>query len=35
LLETDLIELLKDVGFRECDRTLYAGGSLQVIQAKK
>ena len=35
LLETDLIELLKDVRFRECDRTLYAGGSLQVIQAKK
>ncbi len=35
LLETDLIELLNDVGFRECDRTLYAGGSLQVIQAKK
>ena len=36
LLETDLIELLKDVGFGVCNaQTLHAGGSLQVIQAKK
>jgi demethylmenaquinone methyltransferase/2-methoxy-6-polyprenyl-1,4-benzoquinol methylase len=43
LLETDLVELLKEVGFGVCDafgaaytvRTLHAGGSLQVIQAKK
>lgn len=36
LLETDLVELLKDVGFGVCNaQTLHAGGSLQVIQAKK
>jgi demethylmenaquinone methyltransferase/2-methoxy-6-polyprenyl-1,4-benzoquinol methylase len=43
LLETDLVELLKEVGFGVRDafgaaytvRTLHAGGSLQVIQAKK
>ncbi|MGB7444136.1 MAG: class I SAM-dependent methyltransferase [Coleofasciculaceae cyanobacterium] len=35
LLETDLVELLKGTGFELCDCTLYAGGSLQVIQAKK
>ncbi|MBW4649505.1 MAG: class I SAM-dependent methyltransferase [Kastovskya adunca ATA6-11-RM4] len=35
LLETDLAELLKQVGFEKCDRTLHAGGSLQAIQARK
>ena len=35
LLKTDLAGLLKEIGFKDGDRTLYAGGSLQVIQAKK
>lgn len=35
LLETDLVELLIAVGFKKCDRSFYAGGSLQVIQAQK
>lgn len=35
LLKTDLVGLLQEVGFRMCDRHLYAGGSLQIIQAKK
>lgn len=35
LLRTDLEELLEQAGFRVCDRTLHAGGSLQVIQARK
>jgi demethylmenaquinone methyltransferase/2-methoxy-6-polyprenyl-1,4-benzoquinol methylase len=35
LLETDLVELLKDVGFGISAHTFHAGGSLQVIQAKK
>jgi demethylmenaquinone methyltransferase/2-methoxy-6-polyprenyl-1,4-benzoquinol methylase len=35
LLKTDLAELLKQTGFQACDCTLKAGGSLQVIQAKK
>lgn len=35
LLETDLVELLKEVGFGVADQTFHAGGSLQVIQAKK
>lgn len=35
LLQTDLIKLLTDAGFQVSDRTLYAGGSLQVIQAQK
>lgn len=35
LLETDLAALLSQVGFSRCDRALYAGGSLQVIQAWK
>lgn len=35
LLQTDLPSLLSRVGFTRCDRTLYAGGSLQVIQARK
>ena len=35
LLETDLIDELKKVGFSDCQKRLYAGGSLQVIQAQK
>lgn len=35
LLRTDLTQLLEVAGFRTCDRRLYAGGSLQVIQARK
>ncbi|MGV0028759.1 class I SAM-dependent methyltransferase [Phormidesmis priestleyi] len=35
LLKTDLVGLLKGIGFKVNDRTLHAGGSLQVIQAQK
>ena len=35
LLKTNLAGLLEEIGFKASDRTLYAGGSLQVIQAKK
>ena len=35
LLETDLVHELKSVGFNHCQHKLYAGGSLQVIQARK
>lgn len=35
LLETDLVGLLEETGFEVCEHTLHAGGSLQVIQAKK
>ena len=35
LLETDLIELLKEVGFEGFEHRLYTGGSLQIIQARK
>lgn len=35
LLKTDLAGLLEEVGFQLCDRTFYAGGSLQMIQARK
>jgi ubiquinone/menaquinone biosynthesis C-methylase UbiE len=35
LLKTDLPDLLKQVGFQINEPTLYAGGSLQVIQCKK
>jgi ubiquinone/menaquinone biosynthesis C-methylase UbiE len=35
LLETDLIAQLKSVGFSDCWQRLYAGGSLQTIQARK
>ena len=35
LLKTDLVEQLKSVGFKVCQHNLYAGGSLQVIQANK
>jgi len=35
LLKTDLIGVLGEIGFRDFQQRLYAGGSLQVIQAKK
>ncbi|MEH2379897.1 MAG: methyltransferase domain-containing protein [Nostoc sp.] len=35
LLKTDLPRLLTETGFKVGEPTLYAGGSLQVIQAKK
>ncbi|MBN3951103.1 MAG: class I SAM-dependent methyltransferase [Nostoc sp. NMS7] len=35
LLKTDLAKLLTETGFEASKLTLYAGGSLQVIQAKK
>jgi demethylmenaquinone methyltransferase/2-methoxy-6-polyprenyl-1,4-benzoquinol methylase len=35
LLETDLVGLLEETGFDICEHHLHAGGSLQVIQAKK
>lgn len=35
MLDLDLVELLRSVGFDQCDRKLYAGDSLQVIQARK
>lgn len=35
LLETDLVSLLKETGFKVCDHRWQAGDSLQVIQAKK
>lgn len=35
LLKTDLVEQLDSVGFQVCQHNLYAGGSLQVIQANK
>jgi demethylmenaquinone methyltransferase/2-methoxy-6-polyprenyl-1,4-benzoquinol methylase len=35
LLKTDLAKLLTETGFEAGKPTLYAGGSLQVIQAKK
>lgn len=35
LLQTDLPGLLEAVGFQACKPELYAGGSLQVIQAQK
>ncbi|MEH2239389.1 class I SAM-dependent methyltransferase [Nostoc sp.] len=35
LLKTDLSELLTETGFEVSKLTLYAGGSLQVIQANK
>jgi ubiquinone/menaquinone biosynthesis C-methylase UbiE len=34
-LQTDLPDMLSAVGFQKIDRTLYAGGSLQGIQAHK
>lgn len=35
LIQTDLVELLTEIGFQELKQTLYAGGSLQVVQAKR
>lgn len=35
LVRTDLTQLLEAAGFCQCDRRLYAGGSLQVIQVRK
>lgn len=35
LLNTDLVSCLNDIGFQTVDRALHAGGSLQVIHAKK
>jgi demethylmenaquinone methyltransferase/2-methoxy-6-polyprenyl-1,4-benzoquinol methylase len=35
LLKTNLSELLGAIGFQISDQNLYAGGSLQVIQAQK
>ncbi len=35
LLKTDLVKELKTIGFNDCKQKLYAGGSLQVIQARK
>ncbi|WP_107669417.1 class I SAM-dependent methyltransferase [Cyanothece sp. BG0011] len=35
LLDTNLVNELKAVGFKDCEKHLYAGGSLQVIQARK
>ncbi len=35
LLQTNLLDLLEQSGFGKGDRILYAGGSLQAIQAKK
>jgi ubiquinone/menaquinone biosynthesis C-methylase UbiE len=35
LLDTDLVGLLKEIGFEVFEHRLYAGGSLQVIQARK
>lgn len=35
LLKTDLVSQLSSVGFQKCQQYLYAGGSLQVIQARK
>lgn len=35
LLKTDLTGLLSEIGFQVSEPRLYAGGSLQVIQAKK
>lgn len=35
LLKTDLAKLLAETGFQGSEQTLYAGGSLQVIQAHK
>ena len=35
LLRTDLPQLLGEIGFQLQRQSLYAGGSLQVIQAQK
>lgn len=35
LIQTDLVQQLIEVGFEEASKTLYAGGSLQVVQARR
>lgn len=35
LIKTDLVHQLESMGFRDCQKRLYAGGSLQVIQGVK
>ncbi|MBO3459496.1 methyltransferase domain-containing protein [Aetokthonos hydrillicola Thurmond2011] len=35
LIKTDLVSLLREIGFEVNNHRLYAGGSLQVIQARK
>ena len=35
LLQTDLLKLLEEIGFRDSKQVLYGGGSLQVIQVRK
>jgi len=35
LLKTDLVSVLEEMGFRLCDRSFHAGGTLQVIQVQK
>lgn len=35
LIQTDLVKLLTEIAFQEPKQTLYAGGSLQVVQAKR
>ncbi|MBD2326959.1 class I SAM-dependent methyltransferase [Alkalinema sp. FACHB-956] len=35
LLDLDLVKMLQEAGFTHCDRQLYAGDSLQVLQAQK
>ncbi len=35
LIDTDLVKMLKDAGFSDCRQSLYAGGSLQVVQGTK
>ncbi|WP_204104714.1 MULTISPECIES: class I SAM-dependent methyltransferase [Spirulina sp. CCY15215] len=35
LLQRNLSQELENIGFQRCDRTLHAGGSLQVVQARK
>ncbi|MBD2089882.1 class I SAM-dependent methyltransferase [Microcoleus sp. FACHB-1515] len=35
LIQTDLVKLLIEIGFQEAKQTLYAGGSLQVVQARR
>jgi ubiquinone/menaquinone biosynthesis C-methylase UbiE len=35
LLDTDLVAVLTAIGFKNSDRRLYVGGSLQVVQGQK
>jgi demethylmenaquinone methyltransferase/2-methoxy-6-polyprenyl-1,4-benzoquinol methylase len=34
-IDTDLVTVLQEIGFRECTRELHAGGSLQVVRGRK